>query len=160
MQRLHKELSEIGAKVEVPDVDPRHLDGIRRLRLLHANASRTKSASHEKTKTIGKPKPAPTPKPKGSRSLKAKQLTIGKAFVVMDGLFGLSIEATVGIFVGAAVVLILLGYLVYKYATWRPKMVARKGYRAVSKSKGIAVSESDGGTESGPRPAIIVAGLR
>lgn len=81
-----------------------------------------------------------------------------------EGLFGFSIALTVAIFACGAAATILLVYIAYKYATWRPKMVARKGYRAVSKSKGLAAAESERGSDSSLRsedgPSIIIAGNR
>jgi len=162
MQRLHKELGEIGASFEVPDIDPRQLDGIRRLRLLHANASKLKAPISGKTIDSGI---AMTNSKETRTHVKPEDRKFEKSFVTTSGLFGLSIGVTIGIFVGSAVLIVLVAYVAYKYATWRPKMIARKGYKAVSKSKGLLVSESDGGYESAPTPSrqqvapsIIVAG--
>ena len=74
-----------------------------------------------------------------------------KVLVTADGgVWGMSKAVTIVVFVLGSSFLLLVAFVVYKYLSWKPKMVARKGYRAVTKSKGLAVTESgtDGGGEA------------
>lgn len=180
MEALKKELSEVGARIDAPDVDENQFTGMRRLRILHSRAMKASDAesvsknpssqnddTHD-TKTVRKVTIERTTDKDGSVKHKVTETTVEvrKALVAAEGgVWGMSRSATIGVFVGAAVFLLLLSYVVYKYMSWKPKMVARKGYKAVSKSKGLTVSETDeaaaDSTSSGGvlrAPGLIVAG--
>jgi hypothetical protein len=172
MKSLKEELSTVGASLSVPDVDLNQLTGMRRLRLLHSRANKDLNIDSPATKekspltnqdNIKAVKIEESVSTNGSVKTTTRSVSVLRVLAENDqGLFGLSRTATVLIFLGVSVFVILVSYLTYKYITWKPKMVARKGYRAVTRSKGLDVADSDAGAESsGGRtaaPALIVAG--
>jgi hypothetical protein len=156
MEMLKKELSEVGATVVSVDVDPSKFTGIRRLRIIHARAKKDAHPADGETKSfdsLSSVKRPSAPTPSNSREiLRAAdgKAMVGKPEIVaadFEGFGGYSKEASIGIIAGAVGLFIMLSYVIYKYMTWKPKMVARKGYRAVTKSKGIA--NPDSGAEAG-----------
>ena len=65
--------------------------------------------------------------------------TIRAVLATSEGFIsGMSQTASIAVVVGGVVGLLLISYLIYKYFTWKPKLIARRGYRAVAKSKGIS----------------------
>jgi hypothetical protein len=169
MEELKRDLNLVGASVKSVDVDPSSVNGIRRLRVLHAKAisepkpaaKAVSSAGGSEKVTIGKHESTPASQVL-LKNIPRSQSIIAAEF---EGWFGLSKNATIAIIAGGAVLLILLSYVLYKYISWKPKMVARKGYRAVSKSKGLTVTDSgaDGAadvSDSGRPSPLIIANPR
>jgi hypothetical protein len=177
MKQLKEELSQIGASVSAPDVDAGQLTGMRRLRLLHsrvkksletekpAKDAKSESVTQENIKAV---KIEETVSTDGSVKKEIKAVTIKRVLAEgEEGLLGMSRTTTILVFLGGALFIIFMSYLTYKYIKWKPKMVAKKGYKAVAKSKGIDVNDSDavGGESSGSAPttgrsgapALIVA---
>lgn len=161
MQKLKGELRRIGAHVKSDDItDPDDFTGIRRLRILH------KKAIDEQATTVaprGEPPltaqatvvTTPEAVTKASVTTDSKSLTMLSS---EDGFIsGLSTWESVGVILGGAVFLAILSYVIYKYLQWRPKQIARKGYRAVAKSKGLQQEDSTGNVSS---DGIIRAGTR
>jgi len=172
MKQLKEELSNSGASLAAPEVDANQLSGMRRLHVLHSRAMKSLKPEIQETKASepkpkrdlasidkGRPK-VPSPKPKSNYEWK---------LLVEDeegGLFGLSRTVTILVFLGGGILIILLSYVIYKYFSWKPRMVARKGYKAVVRSKGLNVNDSDdaAGQSSSPTvsnraaaPGLIVA---
>lgn len=178
MEALKKELAEVGARIDAPDIDANQFSGMRRLRILHARAQKpetpkksdaVESESHD-VHSVRKVTIERSTGKDGSTKHKVTETTVEvrKALLAADGgVWGLSRGATIGVFVGGGVLLLIIAFVIYKYVSWKPKMVARKGYKAVSKSKGLNVpSEADeaaaASSSSGPprAPELIVAGQR
>jgi hypothetical protein len=155
MQKLKHELEQIGATIDSRETDPAEFTGIRRLRMLYAKAHEG-SAGHiilnqGKTAKIP-PKLSPlVPKARLDTKPLPADLNEKKTVVKADGFIaGYTQGQSVAIVVGSSFTLLLLSYIVYKYVTWKPKLIARKGYRAVAKSKGISgVDSEDSATPAG-----------
>ena len=195
MQQLKKEMSEIGQSINSPDIDPNRYSGIRRLRILHAQArARTTLAPSEpivaatqpvvqtQAKTVDSATAQPamseiaevaTPKPNEAVPTASPIIAVGgkpkpdtlptkspKAFPKTSFFIaGYSTGASIGIIIGCSFLLLVAAYVAYKYMTWKPKLIARKGYRAVAKSKGISgvqespvAASSDGILRAGTSP--------
>jgi hypothetical protein len=133
MQTLKQELEKIGAGLNAPDQDPMSFTGVRRLRLLYSNNHKDSHSVVSRTHDFGSKKHPTTHRKIHSKSpLKA-------ALMTSDGFIsGMSQAGSVAVVVGGVLGLLLISYLIYKYFTWKPKLVARRGYRAVAKSKGIS----------------------
>ena len=134
MQELKQELEKVGSSLNPPQQDPMSFSGIRRLRLLYSNSHKTpQSESHQphgRTKKEGGSNMPAVAQPKN---------TIRAVLATSEGFIsGMSQTASIAVVVGGVVGLLLISYLIYKYFTWKPKLIARRGYRAVAKSKGIS----------------------
>lgn len=168
MRELKKELELKGASLASPDVDPNLFSGMKRLRILQTKAHVKKNPSGSNKQQHG-----------DVVSVTTTQVDIehtphpGKELMLSEGFGDLSRGASIGIGLAAGVVLLLVIYVVYKYMSWKPKMIARKGYRAVSRSKGLGGVDggeaggessdpskaSSGPTSSGP-PTLLQAKTR
>jgi hypothetical protein len=172
MKRLKEELTASGASIESPEIDANQLTGMRRLHVLHSRA--LKPSKSEAQPVADSSRKASTGDLPHTKVASIKEVTVtGKATSSSpkvlaegeEGLFGLSRTVTILVFLGGGALLIILSYVIYKYFSWRPKMVARKGYKAVAKSKGLDLTDSDaaGETSSGipsnrnSVPGLIVA---
>ena len=144
MQELKKELSLKGSHISAPDVDPKMFSGIRRLKILQSKAHLTKDQKPSVTIT--------------STNIDFEHHEI--PLVLSEGFAGLSQTASIAIGVSGGVLLLLIAYVVYKYLKWKPKMVARKGYRAVSKSKGLASASENAGDSSDGTPSLLKASAK
>ncbi len=158
MQRLKQELEKVGARLNEHDLsDPDNFSGIRRLRILHKKALET----HDQTSPTfapvdlaiaqGNTTRAPVRRPR-SKSEAIHMVEEAGGFIP-----GLSTGASIGVVVGGSVLLAIVGFVVFKYMQWRPKQIARKGYKAVAKSKGIQQDEGsavspDGVIRAGTKP--------
>ena len=167
MKQLKEELSVSGSSLAAPEIDANQLSGMRRLHVLHSRALKSLKPDKKESKTPEVKRESSTAIDKVAPSKPKALATAPKILAEEDeGLFGLSRAVTILIFLGAGILIISLSYVVYKYFSWKPKMVARKGYKAVVKSKGLNVGDSDaaGGESSSPvtsnraaAPGLIVA---
>ena len=172
MKNLKEKLSEMGHGFEAPDIDVNQLSGMRRLHVLHARARKaddkggklvvTSAQQPEDTARSLKPVASEQSVPAVTVPADRTESKVTEAAVVPrvlaeggEGLFGLSRTASILIFAGGVVFIILLSYVIYKYMSWKPKMVARRGYRAISKSKGLDVTDSDVGAVDSPTTSPI-----
>lgn len=160
MQRLKREMDRAGIAMALDtDADPEQFSGMRRLRVLHkkaleAQASAAKSSPEKlddapvvsNTTTTASPTP-PVPH-------------LAMVSSEDDGFIsGMSTGGSIALVVGCGVLAVLIGFVIYKYSRWRPKQIARKGYRAVAKSKGLQEEgpPTDGIIRAGTRPEPIVS---
>jgi len=134
MQELKQELEKVGSSLNSPEQDPMSFSGIRRLRLLYSNSHKGPRATINQQQGP-RFEETDSHKPAGSHSKNTPRAVL----VMSDGFIsGMSQSASVAVVVGSVVGLLLISYLIYKYFTWKPKLIARRGYRAVAKSKGIS----------------------
>ena len=161
MQELKQELEKVGANLSAPDQDPTDFSGIRRLRLLYSKAHEGGTHSTRPSREAGIKRAHAVSKHQSVHPDSPTRVIL----VTSDGFIsGMSESASIAVVVGSVVGLLLISYLIYKYFTWKPKLIARRGYRAVAKSKGIsgvdevveATSNSDvlRASASGPSPDI------
>lgn len=133
MQELKQELEKIGAGFNAPQQDPMSFTGVRRLRLLYANSHKHPRPDVERLHDPLHKKNISTQREIHSNSPIKANLVSSDGFIS-----GMSQSASVAVVVGGVLGLLLISYLIYKYFTWKPKLIARRGYRAVAKSKGIS----------------------
>ena len=137
MQELKQELEKVGSNLNSPEQDPMSFSGIRRLRLLYSNSHKTPHSpahlSRESTHKDATSRKSTTPN---------SQSPLKAVLVTSDGFIsGMSQTASIAVVIGSVIGLLLISYLIYKYFTWKPKLIARRGYRAVAKSKGISAMD-------------------
>ena len=147
MQALKKELDEKGARVLSPDVDPNLFSGIKRLRILQAKAShQSPTVTVTKVEIIHSKTNVESPTSEVS---------------FWEGIAGLSTGVSIAILIGIVIFVFLASFVVYKYMSWKPKMSARKGYRAVSRSRGLGSAEDSAAADSSDNnkspPALLQA---
>ena len=138
MQELKQELERVGSSLNSPEQDPMSFSGIRRLRLLYSNSHKAPHSSPHSSPHLSHDS---TKKDKDSHKSDThdSKVPIRAVLAMSDGFIsGMSQSASIAVVVGSMIGLLLISYLIYKYFTWKPKLIARRGYRAVAKSKGIS----------------------
>jgi hypothetical protein len=146
MQDIRHQLKGVGHVMSL-DVAPQieNLSGMRRLKAIHEKSVKSRKETEALNKGNEDMSPAPVQviatTPAVAHMVAEEPMAEGdkKSFPVW---------AIVVISIVGGLFLILIGIIGWKYQNWKPKAIARKGYRATKKSQGLSLVSPRSDSES------------